>query len=294
MGCSAPSGRGAARPDPLALCGVQGGRVPVPLVRQSCTPQLLHREESDLRRWQVVRIQPGEQAQAPRPVAQAHRPGSLVLAWRGRLSGRLGGRGRETAYAQAHHCLRHLTGPDTAAGPGQCRQCGQSVIGSRSRGPPGRQQPSAAAAPNDAFVINDGFVTKTYNHLGNPANGILTAETWGETGWINTEPGGLVPNNSQGVVRALKQSKVLRVAVRVELWGWDVPEPGIPRLLASSSTVNSGTAASVQVKTPEVNVGSAPCLLWTKAFVTIRWSDNRLSSVSFEMPIGYFNLDAHC
>ena len=156
------------------------------------------------------------------------------------------------------------------------------------------QQPLAAAAPNDAFVINDGFVTKTYNHLGNPANGILTAETWGETGWILTEPGGLVPNNSQGVVRALKQSKVLRVAVRVELWGWDVPEPGIPRLLASSSTVNSGTAASVQVKTPEVNVRSAPCLLWTKAFVTIRWSDNRLSSVSFEMPIGYFNLDAHC
>ena len=153
---------------------------------------------------------------------------------------------------------------------------------------------AAAAAPNDAFAINDGFVTKTYNHLGNPANGILTAETWGETGWILTEPGGLVPNNSQGVVRALKQSKVLRVAVRVELWGWDVPEPGIPRLLASSSTVNSGTAASVQVKTPEVNVRSAPCLLWTKAFVTIRWSDNRLSSVSFEMPIGYFNLDAHC
>jgi hypothetical protein len=58
--------------------------------------------------------------------------------------------------------------------------------------------------------------------------------------------------------------------------------------------VNSGTAASVQVKTPEVNVRSAPCLLWTKAFVTIRWSDNRLSSVSFENPVGYFNLDAHC
>jgi hypothetical protein len=158
------------------------------------------------------------------------------------------------------------------------------------------QQPMATDAANDVFVINDGFVTKTYDHLGNPANGILTAETWGETGWtsLQTEPGGLVPNNSQGVVRALKQSKVLRVAVRVELWGIDVPEPGIARLLASSSTVNSGTAPSVQVKTPEVNIRTAPCLLWTRAFVTIRWSDNRLSSVSFENPVGYFNLDAHC
>jgi hypothetical protein len=64
-------------------------------------------------------------------------------------------------------------------------------------------------------------------------------------------------------VRALKQSNVLRVAVRVELWGIDVPEPGIARLLASSSTVNSGTAPSAQVKTPEINVRTAPCLLWT-------------------------------
>jgi hypothetical protein len=150
---------------------------------------------------------------------------------------------------------------------------------------------AAAAAPNDAFAINDGFVTKTYNHLGNPANGILTAETWGETGWIEDATGG-VPNNSQGVVRALKQSKVLRVAVRVELWGAD--GPGTERRLTSSSTLNSGTAASVQVKTPEVDVRTAPCLLWTQAFITIRWSDNRLSSVSFEMPVGYFNLDAHC
>jgi hypothetical protein len=151
------------------------------------------------------------------------------------------------------------------------------------------QQPLAAAAPTDTFVINDGFVTKTYNHLGNPANGILTAETWGETGWVVGDE--ILPSNTQGVVRALKQSKVLRVAVRVELWGSD--DTG-DHQLASSSTVNSGTAPSAQVKTPEVVLGTAPCFLWTRAFVTIRWSDNRLSSVSFEMPVGYFNLDAHC
>jgi hypothetical protein len=48
------------------------------------------------------------------------------------------------------------------------------------------------------------------------------------------------------------------------------------------------------VKTPEVDVRTAPCLLWTRAFVTIRWSDNRLSTLRFEMPVGYFNPDAHC
>jgi hypothetical protein len=153
------------------------------------------------------------------------------------------------------------------------------------------QQPMATDAANDVFAINDGFVTKTWYHLGNPANGILTAETWGETGWLDAGNNTVAPNNSQGVVRALKQAKVLRVAVRVELWGSD--DTG-DHQLASSSTVNSGTASSALVKTPEVDVRSAPCLLWTRAFVTVRWTDNRLSSLSFEMPVGYFNQDANC
>jgi len=172
-------------------------------------------------------------------------------------------------------------------------------VGSAATSSPGKeaaarraaQQPMATDAANDAFAINDGFVTKTYNHFGNPANGILTAESWGETGWTEPGDGSVVPNNSQGVVRALKQSKVLRVAVRVELWGTD--DSG-DRRLATSTTVNSGTASSALVKTPEIDVRTAPCLLWTRAFVTIRWTDNWLSSVSFEMPVGYLNLDAHC
>ena len=63
------------------------------------------------------------------------------------------------------------------------------------------QQPLVAAAPTDDAIINDGFATKTYNHLGNPANGILTAETWAETGYdVGDE---ILPSNTQGVVRAL-------------------------------------------------------------------------------------------
>ena len=150
------------------------------------------------------------------------------------------------------------------------------------------QHSLAAAAPTDDFTLNDAFATKTYNHLGNPANGILTAETWAETGWIVGDD--FAPTNTQGVVRALKQSKVLRVAVRVELWG---NRDGAQRL-ASSSTVNSGSASSVQVKTPEVLLRTAPCFLWTRAFVAIRWSDNRLSTVSFRMPFEFFNPDPHC
>ena len=80
---------------------------------------------------------------------------------------------------------------------------------------------------------------------------------------------------------------MLRVAVRVELRDFD------GHRLASSSTVNSGAGSSAQVKAPEVLVGTAPCFLFTRAFVTIRWSDNRLSSVHFDMPVGYFNPDAH-
>ena len=151
------------------------------------------------------------------------------------------------------------------------------------------RQALAAAAPGDNFTINDGFATKTYNHLGNPANGILTAETWAETGW--TVGDDFTPRNTQGVVRALKQSEVLRVAVRVELWGDGVG--GLQRL-ASSSIVNSGSASSVQVKTPEIVLTSAPCFLFTRAFVTIRWSDNQLSSVNFRMPFDFFNPDPHC
>jgi hypothetical protein len=172
-------------------------------------------------------------------------------------------------------------------------------VGSAASSSPAREaaarraaaHPAAPDAPEDLFAINDGFVTKTYNHLGNPASGVLTAETWGETGWIDAGGGLVAPNNSQGVVRALKQLKVLRVSVRVELWGTD--DTG-DHQLATSGSVNSGTARSVQVMTPEVDVRTAPCLLWTRAFVAIRWSDNRLSNVSFEMPVGYFNLDAHC
>jgi hypothetical protein len=206
--------------------------------------------------------------------------------------GRLGGRGREpqmprritiSATLLALTLLLAIANVGSAASPSS----GREAAARRAA-----QHPSAAAAPGDVFAINDGFVTKTYNHFGNPAYGILTAETWGETGWIpDVDPEFVVPNNTQGVVRALKQSKVLRVAVRVELWGTD--DTG-DHLLASSGTVNSGTAASVQVKTPEVDVRTAPCLLWTQAFVSIRWSDNRLSSVSFDMPVGYYNLDAHC
>jgi hypothetical protein len=153
--------------------------------------------------------------------------------------------------------------------------------------------PSVAPnSPADIFTINDGFVTNTYNHFGNPASGVLVAETWGETGWSDAGGGLVEPNTSQGVVRALKQHRVLRTSVRVELWATE--DTGQNRMLAQSSTVNSGTALQATVATPEIDVRTAPCFLWTRAFVGIRWTDNRLSSVVFEMPVGYFNLDAHC
>ena len=77
----------------------------------------------------------------------------------------------------------------------------------------------------------------------------------------------------------------------LELWGTD--DTG-DRQLASSSTRNSGASLHAMIATPEIDVRTAPCLLWTRVFVAIRWTDNMLSNVSFDMPIGYFNLDEHC
>jgi hypothetical protein len=145
----------------------------------------------------------------------------------------------------------------------------------------------AVQAPQDSYRINDGFYSQTYNHLGNPARGIVVADTWGETGWVSTETGD-VADNTQGFARALLLRRTLRVAVRVELWG---ATETTADLITSSSTVNSSGAPTVQVATPEVpNLQADPhCIFWTVVFLAIRWDDNRLSNVSFEMPFWYFN-----
>lgn len=145
----------------------------------------------------------------------------------------------------------------------------------------------AVQAPTDSYRINDGFYSKTYNHLGNPALGIVVADTWGETGWMSTATGD-VADNTQGFARALLLRRTLRVAVRVELWG---ATETTADLITSSSTVNSSGSPTVQVATPEVpNLQGDPhCIFWTVVFLAIRWDDNRLSNVSFEMPFWYFN-----
>lgn len=145
----------------------------------------------------------------------------------------------------------------------------------------------APDAPTDSYRINDGFYSKTYNHLGNPARGIVVADTWGETGWVSTGTGDFA-DNTQGFARALLLRRALRVAVRVELWGATETSAD---LITGSSTVNSSGNPTVQVATPEVpNLQGDPhCIFWTRVFLAIRWDDQRLSNVSFEMPFWYFN-----
>ena len=145
----------------------------------------------------------------------------------------------------------------------------------------------APDAPQDSYRINDGIYSKTYNHLGNPALGIVVAVTWGETGWVSTATGD-VADNTQGFARALLLRRALRVAIRVELYG---ATETTADLITSSSTVNSSGKPTVQVATPEVpNLQADPhCIFWTRVFLAIRWDDQRLSNVSFEMPFWYFN-----
>src|SRR5215218_1636140 len=111
----------------------------------------------------------------------------------------------------------------------------------------------APDAPTDSYRINDGFYSKTYNHLGNPARGIVVADTWGETGWVSTGTGD-VADNTQGFARALLLRRALRVAVRVELWGASDTSAD---LITGSSTVNSSGNPTVQLATPRCRTSRA-------------------------------------
>jgi hypothetical protein len=57
--------------------------------------------------------------------------------------------------------LLAIANAGSAANPSPARQAGhRSAL-----------HPAAPNDPNDIFTVNDGFVTRTYNHLGDPASG---------------------------------------------------------------------------------------------------------------------------
>ncbi len=153
-----------------------------------------------------------------------------------------------------------------------------------------RLGPQAVQAPDDAFTINDGFYTQTYNHFANPALGSVIAETWGETGWRLNPDDTVVSQNTQGVARAILLPHALRVSIRVELHGVTNLTDDV---LATSGSANSSGKLTVQTATPEVAIEADPhCQFYTVVEVGIRWDDLRLSQVFLVMPIGFFNLNA--
>jgi hypothetical protein len=142
-------------------------------------------------------------------------------------------------------------------------------------------------AANDAFVFNNSFVTQTFNHFGNPANGSVIAETWGEDGI--TSDG--VEQNTQGIARAILLPKALRVSLQTQLIGFSSFDDQTGHLLATSSTINSAGKLTVQAATPEINLlNSSDCFFLTTVHAGIRWSDNRLSTVDFSMDFAYPNV----
>jgi hypothetical protein len=142
-------------------------------------------------------------------------------------------------------------------------------------------------AANDAFVFNNSFVTRTFNHFGNAANGSVIAETWGEDGI--TSDG--VEQNTQGIARAILLPKASRVSLQTRLIGFSSFDDQAGHLLATSSTVNSAGKLTVQVATPEISLlNSSDCFYLTTVHMGIRWSDNRLSTVDFSMDFSYPNV----
>lgn len=147
-----------------------------------------------------------------------------------------------------------------------------------------RQANASPLAATDAFVFNEGFFTQTLNHFGSASKGSVIAETWAEDGFnaSNQEV------NTQGVVRAILLPKALRVSAKVQLFGVDASDN--EHLLASSSTVNSNGALTVRVATPEITLATQPnCFFFTAVHMGIRWSDSRLSTVDFSMPVLFVN-----
>jgi len=147
----------------------------------------------------------------------------------------------------------------------------------------------APLAAGDVFVSNDNFFTKTFNHFGNPSLGSVVAESWIETGFNSSNEA----TNIQGFTRTILLPKALRTAIKVQLFGL-IDIASDPELITSSSTVNSSGKLVSQVATPELSVTAMQndphCFFFQLATVSIRWSDNRLSSnLLLDPPVAVFN-----
>lgn len=142
----------------------------------------------------------------------------------------------------------------------------------------------APQAAGDDFTSNDNFATRTFNHFGNPSLGSVVAESWIETGFDNVTG----PTNIQGFARTILLPKALRTSLRVQLFGIVDPTTDPPELINSSGTVNSSGKLISQVAAPELSVAAMAsdphCWFFQSATLSIRWSDNRLTSNLFVDP----------
>ena len=142
-------------------------------------------------------------------------------------------------------------------------------------------------AATDAFVFNQSFVTRTFNHFGNAALGSVIAETWGEDGI--TSDG--VEQNTQGIARAILLPKATRVSLKTTLIGFSSFDDQIGHVVTTSSTINSAGKLTVRAATPEISLLSSPdCFFATTVHMGIRWSDSRLSTVDYSMDFAYPNV----
>jgi len=148
----------------------------------------------------------------------------------------------------------------------------------------------APQAAGDDFTSNDNFVTRTFNHLGNPARGSVVAESWIETGFDNTGNA----SNIQAFARTILLPNALRTSTKVQLFGLVDLTTSKPELINSSATVNSAGKLISQVAAPELSTTAMStdphCWFFQFTIISVRWSDNKLTSnLSLDPPVAVFN-----
>lgn len=138
----------------------------------------------------------------------------------------------------------------------------------------------AATAYADTIVNSHaGRVDRTYCHFNNCSLGEIRAGTWGDQ--IDSSPENGVIDKQRAVGRIVKVSKARRV--QIDYLVLQKLVDGAWQEQATTATINSGTASSVQAVTPTAPIGAGGQFRIVLNG-SVRWSDNRL---------GHFRLVSH-
>jgi hypothetical protein len=143
-------------------------------------------------------------------------------------------------------------------------------------------QPPVAAQAGD--VVTDGWSAMTWNHLGDPGKGQVSAESWVDLDWPCLTPRDVDQNCDIQRVRGHGLARKVRKVARVEIGLVRLGRHPAGTLVENQTNRNSGTRSQVEQTTPWVAATNEGCTTafrtWTRTSFAVRWSDARLSRLS--------------